>query len=93
MVFWYQNCRFLAIFGVQANEGETEQFDQMASRAKLLTILPPSWLLSCWLGGLVGHFLETLGACYRHFERSWDSRCENAWFQGAQRIQNIAKVL
>ena len=33
-----------------------------------LTILPPSWLLSWWLGGLVAHFLETLGACHRHFD-------------------------
>ena len=33
-----------------------------------LTILPPRWLLSWWLGGLVAHFLEALGACHRHFD-------------------------
>ena len=36
--------------------------------AKNLDYLPPGWLLSWWLGGLVAHFLETLGACHRHFD-------------------------
>ena len=38
------------------------------ARAKNLDYLPPGWLLSWWLGGLVAHFLETLGACHRHFD-------------------------
>ena len=31
------------------------------ARAKNLDYLPPGWLLSWWLGGLVAHFLETWG--------------------------------
>ena len=68
MVFWYQNCRFLVILGNPCKRGERELRDQMASRAKKLTILAACWLLSCLLGilpqgpwGLPSVVLEVLG--------------------------------
>ena len=71
MPSWYfgtKNVDFWPFWGFESTQGKPTSEAKWPRARSNLTILAPGWLLSWWLGGLVAHFLETLGACHRHFD-------------------------